>query len=637
MDKNKMSLFDYYVLKEFCSKYKVKKSVLKENIYQFRYTCFKMNYFMKSIVLPKIKKESLYESVIVEFRELPHIEFIIRNTILKLGNKWCHTIICGNQNCEMVEKICKSISLQIKIIKMDIDNMTQNDYSFFLMKKDFWNLLKGDKIFIYQEDSLVFKNNIDEFLEYDFIGAPFPKNADDTPNSVGNGGLSLRTKKIMQDIISKFSFNNVDFNNNTIMYMTKVGLKYPPEDVYFSKCMQEKCIGYVADWNTASRFSSESVHNPDSMAGHKFWISNPNWKAHLKKIFGLTIYEEKSNLNKYLKYLKKPEDFNKNKKIPNAFDIDFYFFCKANNFDYTQTTDICSCFKNIGMNGFIYHPKQLRNIFSKVYLYQFMNNIYISTDINIEPLSIQNFTNKYLYNISFDFLSSLLIKKTYGCLNDNFDILFLVFIGNEEVGIDLLKKIIEHKKINTNFNISFCFNSDKLMESKKIKKLIKNNFDYYTIYKCKDLGTDITPTLLMYNEIIKTHNFTYIYKFHTKSIVKNYNDLTSYLLDKSLSNLVNEKNNDCNCIGNPEYYLTLGNDIYNNKLKNQYINNININKEFVSGTIFYTTNDSFNKVLEFVKNNNYRSFILNNLYENNSINNEYSPIHFLERMFGVII
>ena len=82
---SKLSLFDYYVLKEFFHKYKVNKSVLKENIYYFRYICFKMNYFFKNIILPKFKKESLYESVLIEFREFPHFEFIIRNTILKLG------------------------------------------------------------------------------------------------------------------------------------------------------------------------------------------------------------------------------------------------------------------------------------------------------------------------------------------------------------------------------------------------------------------------------------------------------------------------------------------------------------------------------------------------------------------------
>jgi hypothetical protein len=174
------------------------------------------------------------------------------------------------------------------------------------------------------------------------------------------------------------------------------------------------------------------------------------------------------------------------------------------------------------------------------------------------------------------------------------------------------------------------------MNSSKIKALIKNNFDYYAIYKCRDMGTDITPTLLMYNAITQTQHFEHIYKFHTKSISKNYSELTDYLLKMPLSQLIHEKRKSCNCIGCPEHYMNLKDDIFNTKLKNQYSSKIDSNKEFVAGTIFYAENRVFEKVVEFVKQNNYRSFFLNNLYENNSINFDFSPIHFLERMFGVI-
>ena len=63
---------------------------------------------------------------------------------------------------------------------------------------------------------------------------------------------------------------------------------------------------------------------------------------------------------------------------------------------------------------------------------------------------------------------------------------------------------------------------------------------------------------------------------------------------------------------------------------------IDADKEFVAGTIFYAQSKVFDTMIEFVKNNNYRSFLLNNLYENNSINKEHSPTHLLERLFGVI-
>ena len=58
--------------------------------------------------------------------------------------------------------------------------------------------------------------------------------------------------------------------------------------------------------------------------------------------------------------------------------------------------------------------------------------------------------------------------------------------------------------------------------------------------------------------------------------------------------------------------------------------------KFVGGTIFYTKNNVLEKVVEFISKNNYRQFLLNNLYENNSINKNYSPIHFIERLFGAI-
>jgi hypothetical protein len=37
-----------------------------------------------------------------------------------------------------------------------------------------------------------------------------------------------------------------------------------------------------------------------------------------------------------------------------------------------------------------------------------------------------------------------------------------------------------------------------------------------------------------------------------------------------------------------------------------------------------------------MKNNNFREYILNNLYDNNCTFHDHSPIHFLERLFGII-
>ena len=644
---NKKNLFDYLTLKKFNKRYNINSNdnsndnsnnIMDEPVYNYRLLCFKMNYFMKYVNLPKFKKDSLYETVLIEFRDFPHIEFIIRNTILKLGREWCHTVVCGNLNYHLVETICKSISPNINIIKINVDNMTQSEYSKFLTTMDFWNLLKGEKILIYQEDSIIFKNNIRDFLEYDFVGAPFPKNNDDTPNSVGNGGLSLRSKSKMIDIIKKISPIDCKYNSSTLEYMKFVNLEFPPEDVYFSKCMQEYVIGVVANWDIAYNFSSEALFNPDSLGGHKFWISNNKWKTHMKQKFNFKIYRPKSDIDKFLKYNKKLHVLNYN-KIPNAFDIDLFFFCKVNNIKYVNDEYALSYINKIAIDGFIYHPKQLTNIFPKLVLYKFLDNIYvIDNDNKIQP--VQEFVLKNLYILNFDLFSSLLINNKYSCLNDNYDILIMVFIGNEKIGIDLIERMIKYKEIQPNFNIAFCFNNSRIKNYSVIKDLITNNFDFYAIYKCKELGSDIIPTLLMYNEIIKKHKFQHILKFHTKTTHKNYDDLTNFLISTPLIDLLNENEYQSfisNCIGEPNYYINLQMDKFNNILKQKYISKIDINKNFVGGTIFYAPSIVFDNVLNFVKNNNYRSYLLNNLYENNTINSDFSPIHFLERLFGAII
>ena len=604
------------------------------NIWKFRYICYKLNYFMKHIPLPHIKENNYYEAVFIDFRELPNMEFILRNSILKLGKNWSFTIICGNNNYNYMLNIKNNISKNIKIIKINYDNLSNSDYSTLLMSKEFWNLLCGEKILIFQEDSLIFHSNISPFLNYDFIGAPFLKNSNDTPNGVGNGGISLRTKCKMLDVINTCRIEETVINSSTKNYMDIFNLKVIPEDIYFSKNMQEKSIGDVADWNTASNFSSEQVFNPDSFAGHKFWISNENWQYFLKKIFGFKKYSAKSDLNKFLKFKHKNFDLNNNDKILNAFDIDLELFCCVNNIKYINDSTALEYINTIGLDGFIYHPKQLYNIFDNLELYKFLDNIYAFYNKN--TYTIQDFANKYIYNTSFDYISDILIEKKYDTLNDNYETILLVFLGNENVGVDLLNRIISYKNINNEFNIGFCINRKEVKNLKPIKKLISENFDFYSIYYSKECGTDITPTLLMYNDIIKTHNFKHILKLHTKTISNLYNELTDFLLLNPINKIISQKRRYSNCIGPDNMYQNILNDKFNNILKNKYKNKINLTYSFVIGTIFYTDNITFNKVLEFVKNNNYKSFLLNNLYENNSINYNFSPIHFLERLFGSI-
>ena len=60
---------------------------------EFRFICSSHLTHIRNIILPDFCENSNYESVLVEYRCFPHLEFLIRNTILKLSNKWSHTIV----------------------------------------------------------------------------------------------------------------------------------------------------------------------------------------------------------------------------------------------------------------------------------------------------------------------------------------------------------------------------------------------------------------------------------------------------------------------------------------------------------------------------------------------------------------
>lgn len=196
------------------------------------------------------------QAVLVYFECSPHIEFVIRNIILKLGASWHHTILCNTSNYEYIKEIANRISSNISIIKLDnCDNMDQHKQR--MKTSEYWQLFVGEKILHYTSTTTIFKKNIDEFMEYDYISAS-------SFHELGNGSLSLRTRQTMIDILEKFRDESGE-----------------PEDIFFPKIMNDHAIGKVADKTTSSRFSTELIKNSESMGGNNYWSYDSNWKTRL--------------------------------------------------------------------------------------------------------------------------------------------------------------------------------------------------------------------------------------------------------------------------------------------------------------------------------------------------------------------
>lgn len=245
----------------------------------YRSLCVKYTPTIREIPIPNISKHdaTIKEAVFIDFRIVPNAEFVIRNAIIKLGPTWSHTIVCGNDNVFAMQQICRSISPNIRIIKFDCNNLNLAQYNLLLTSLEFWNALIGEKILIYQEDSCIFENNIDDFLQYDYIGAQFPTNIY-SGTYVGNGGLSLRSKHIMIAVINKINILDTKLDIDIKDHYDII-----PEDVYFCKNMFDYNIGNLADLFAANKFSVEHCYDKSILpfGGHCFWNSISNWENYV--------------------------------------------------------------------------------------------------------------------------------------------------------------------------------------------------------------------------------------------------------------------------------------------------------------------------------------------------------------------
>jgi hypothetical protein len=259
---------------------------------KFRYICYKNTPKIRMCTLPTDIQMNLdYEAIFIEFRNLPHIEFLIRNTILKLGDFWSFTIVCGNLNYATIKEFCNCISPNIKIIKMEYDNINVNQYNNFFFDLKFWELFVGKTLFIYQEDSIIFKNNFMDFINYDFVGAPYYMGTtrDFMIPYHSNGGLSIRKKetliKLLKAQISRIFFLNVQW-----VHPNGEILDNPPEDTFFTGAMMRlEYMGLMPNINypnkvDAIRFSTDEIVDSNSFGGHQFWKNDKNWVKRMIKL-----------------------------------------------------------------------------------------------------------------------------------------------------------------------------------------------------------------------------------------------------------------------------------------------------------------------------------------------------------------
>lgn len=199
-----------------------------------------------------------YTAVIVEPREHAALEFVLTNFLENLPENWDILVMHGTKNHKFVEHIIDEklagYKSRIRLHDLQVENLTIQKYNELLVSREFHDAIPTEIFMVFQTDTMICKESgvqLNEFVKYDYMGAPMPH----LDGLVGNGGLSLRKKSKMLEIIEKCKYNGQD-----------------PEDYYYANACKEVELS-KPNRETASRFSNEGEYSETSFGVHKPWGS----------------------------------------------------------------------------------------------------------------------------------------------------------------------------------------------------------------------------------------------------------------------------------------------------------------------------------------------------------------------------
>lgn len=175
-----------------------------------------------------------FAAIIVEPRFDPNFEFCVRNVMYHLGDRWSLLVFhstgpFGNE--KYVRHALRNMA-GVEFVPLDDSVHDGSSYNQVLVNVEFWRNLQNmklSKVFIFQTDSVLLRRGMEEFMHWDYIGAPWnmQHGADSghwlrqiqrgggLVQGVGNGGTSLRSVSAMLEIATLYKSKSGRFNEDT--------------------------------------------------------------------------------------------------------------------------------------------------------------------------------------------------------------------------------------------------------------------------------------------------------------------------------------------------------------------------------------------------------------------------------------
>jgi len=377
----------------------------------------------------KIKSDKIYTAIIVEPRKHKALEFVLTNFIQNLDDNWGFMIFHSIDNKYFVENIINNSLAKhknkITLINLNVDSndFTIKEYSTMFFHKNFYNYIPTETFLIFQTDSIILKENknkINNFLNYDYVGAPWPKTMGiHGEMEVGNGGLSLRKKSKMLELLKykKLGIDNILQN--------KYG-KYVAEDMFFNGYYTKEIKVNKPSFDEAKSFSIESVYSENPFGVHKCWsgLKKDDYEYLKTRYPDIKKLEELNKDNKIaiITAIYGNYDNIKEHNIQSKDSVDWYCFTNNKNMKSKQWTIINKPYHTEDDEDSIFH--KYKNYYSK------NSNNKIKNMMNAKYYKIKShkidILKKYDYIVWIDgsiFLQNNFINNIQSLINKNYQLI----------------------------------------------------------------------------------------------------------------------------------------------------------------------------------------------------------------------
>lgn len=215
-------------------------------------------------------------AVMVETRMHPHLLPAIDNFVSHLPWDWRIQLFLSTVNEPFVKKapVLKELVDLGKIVlsrvpHFDASKHRYKSYNAIVKNVSFWESIVGERVLIFQTDAALCRGSphtVDDFDDFDYVGGPW-----NNKSYCGNGGFSLRSRKLSIETLTKFAESKPNPKN---------------EDLWFCSRYSEMGLGpKIASWQTAMKFSVEKYYYDRPVGVHKIFYELHEDPETLEKVY----------------------------------------------------------------------------------------------------------------------------------------------------------------------------------------------------------------------------------------------------------------------------------------------------------------------------------------------------------------